>query len=110
VRAIQDGDSKIDIRKKIFAIIIQMLSIVFINAALIFTMQKNFPSAFAITIGYAEDGVPEFTFDISLYFVIITVTTVGYGDVYPSSTFSRMWMAISFIASFVAFTIYISDI
>jgi hypothetical protein len=46
VRAIQNGDSKTDIRKRLLTIITQMVAIVFIEAALIYTMNENFPDAF----------------------------------------------------------------
>ena len=52
----------------------------------------------------------DFTFDTSLYFVLITITTVGYGDVVPSSTLSRISVGLFFIAAVVFFTMQTSEI
>ena len=34
------------------------------------------------------------TYDAAFYFMIVTVTTVGYGDIYPNSNFARFVIAI----------------
>lgn len=31
-----------------------------------------------------------FTFDMAFYFMVVTVVTVGFGDIYPCSDFSRI--------------------
>jgi voltage-gated potassium channel len=64
------------------------------------TLNQNYPDYFGI--GLAGGG--KFTFDCALYFVLITITTVGYGDVYPSTTFSRVIVGVFFVAAIVFFT------
>jgi len=81
-----------------------MVAVIFMAAAIIFTINENFPNQFKITINYAKNGEPKFTFDIALYYVIITMTTVGYGDIVPTSTLSRISVALFFIGVFVFIT------
>ena len=50
------------------------------------------------------------TFDSSLYFVLITITTVGYGDWTPATTISRIIVGIFFIGAVVFFTMQTSEI
>jgi len=50
------------------------------------TFQELTPDIFEIGITYNTD----FTFDAALYYVIITITTVGYGDMSPKTTIARI--------------------
>ena len=39
----------------------------------------------------------ELTFDSAFYFMIVTVCTVGYGDIFPASDFARIVIGIFII-------------
>lgn len=45
-----------------------------------------------------------------LYFVVVTVTTVGFGDIFPVSTLSRMLMVLIIITAFCLIPPLISDL
>ncbi|CDW86696.1 cation channel family protein [Stylonychia lemnae] len=105
IKSISNTDP-VDVKRKLFTIFIQFLALVFISASVIFTLNKNFPDTFAIYISTGQD----LTFDIALYFVLITITTVGYGDVVPNSTLSRICIGLFFIAAVVFFTMQTSEI
>lgn len=89
-----------------FTIFIQILAMIFISAAALLTFNQQFPDAFAMTV---ENNDP-FTFDVALYFIIITITTVGYGDIVPASTLSRICVGLFFIGAVVFFTMQTSEI
>lgn len=67
-------------------IIFHILSFVILSASLMMTFQEIAPEFFEITISYGTD----FTFDAALYYVIITITTVGYGDMAPTTSYARI--------------------
>lgn len=75
-----------EIKFRLANIIFHILSFVILSASLMMTFQEIAPSFFKITIAYDS----EFTFDAALYYVIITVTTVGYGDMAPETSFARI--------------------
>jgi len=79
---------------------------VFISASIILTLQQMFPNEFKIST--ADES--KLTFDASLYFVLITITTVGYGDMSPETTLARIMVGIFFIAAVIFFTMQTSEI
>ena len=51
-----------------------------------------------------EDYTTTEMYTVSVYFVITTITTVGYGDISITSTFERIFCAITMILGVVAFS------
>ena len=41
--------------------------------------------------------INNFSFDMAFYFLVVTMTTVGYGDIYPISLLSKMYVAMCVI-------------
>ena len=79
---------------------------VFISASIVFTLNQAWPDTFGITLNTHE----ALTFDSALYFIMITITTVGYGDIVPSTTLSRICVGLFFIAAVVFFTMQTSEL
>lgn len=50
------------------------------------------------------------TFDASFYFMIVTVTTVGYGDIKPASDWARMIISFFIILMIVIITKQTSEL
>ena len=53
---------------------------------------------------------PPITFDIALYYMMITITTVGYGDIFPLSSYSRLLMGTLIIISIIIISKQSSEI
>ena len=83
-----------------------MLALVFISASIIFTLNSTWPDYFGMTLSTGQ----QFSFDTALYFILITITTVGYGDVVPSTTLSRISVGLFFIGAVVFFTMQTSEL
>lgn len=80
--------------------IFHILVFVIISASLMMTFNKMVPELFKIKISYET----EFTFDAALYFVVITATTVGYGDMAPETPLARIIICFFFIGSIIFIT------
>ena len=106
IKSISSTDP-VDVKRKLFTIFIQMLALVFISASIILTLSDMIPEYFKIKMPLDDE---ELTFDSALYFVLITITTVGYGDMSPDSTLSRIIVGIFFIGAVVFFTMQTSEI
>lgn len=56
------------------------------------------------------DDNEKLTFDASFYFMIVTVTTVGYGDIKPASDSARMIISLFIILMIILLTKQTSDL
>ena len=56
------------------------------------------------------DDKEQLTFDASFYFMIVTVTTVGYGDIKPASDSARMIISLFIILMIIIITKQTSDL
>ena len=95
-----------EIKFRLFNIIFHILSFVILSASLMMTFQELIPEVFEIAISYET----EFTFDAALYYVIITITTVGYGDMAPKTSFSRIVICFFFIIAIIFITKQTSEL
>lgn len=73
-----------EVNRQIVITVSTLLAIVFISTGIIHTLYHT--SYFDVNL---PEGTTSFTFDIALYYIIITTFTIGYGDIYPLNNFSR---------------------
>ena len=94
------------VRYRLFTVISNMLIFVLLSAGLMSTANDMIPSYFHIGISYET----EFNFDAAVYFCIITITTVGYGDMSPTTTYSRMIVGVYFLIAIIFYTKQTSEL
>ncbi|CAG9322222.1 unnamed protein product [Blepharisma stoltei] len=80
--------------KQVLILIISIFSVIFIGAGLANGLNSLQSDSFKLNAG-------EFDFLTALYYTIVTTSTVGYGDIFPQRTASRM--AILFMILAMAF-------
>lgn len=73
-----------------------LLSMLFIAAGVFQSFQDLEFLDFVISVPNNE----KLTFDASFYFMLSTLTTIGYGDIRPASTSSRLFVGL-FMISFI---------
>lgn len=84
------------IKLQLLSILIIFFNLFFIASGLVFGLQEIMPSSF---------NNKKMTFAECVYFIIVTATTVGYGDIYPTNTISRLFI-ILLIVSFISMVSY----
>jgi voltage-gated potassium channel Kch len=66
---------------------------------------------FKVSMPLNEEGIEEkLTFDAAFYFMIVTVTTVGYGDIKPETDLARGIIAIFIILMIIIVSKQTSDL
>ena len=84
-------------------VVIEVISFFMVASGIFLLLNRHFPEEFAIS---SPDGSPTyFSFISSLYFTLITVTTLGYGDYYPNAPWNRMLDCFFFITAVVWLTL-----
>lgn len=73
------GDT--DVSRKISSIILMMFILVYISAG-IFMILENFDQ---------EANPVPFLFNETFYFIVVTLSTVGYGDIYPKTDYGKVF-------------------
>jgi hypothetical protein len=97
-RVIQQQINEIDeLPHEILVLLLKIVGIVFVTTGIIQEISVNDPSSFS-------QGTP-LTWHSSLYFVIITMSTVGYGDYYPDRGYTKLLMIVFVLVCFA----YIPD-
>ena len=69
------------VKKQIISFIVSLISTIFVSAGIVIVLQNYIPDSF---------NVSELTFIEAVYFIIITSSTLGYGDIVPTNTISRL--------------------
>ena len=79
-----------ELAQAIISLIIDIAGIVFVASSLMYEVSKIEPEGF----NYGNYDNPEgMSWDESLYFVVITLTTVGYGDYSPNNARTKLLVA-----------------
>ena len=89
------------IRKQFFVLFVVLICSLFMGSGFVLGIQSLVDNAFNI-------GVMNF-FD-AFYFMIITCTTIGYGDIVPTSTISRLFIVVMLFTLFIIITNQITTI
>jgi voltage-gated potassium channel len=91
------GRSNTRIRKILFQLLMRTISLIFISAG--FCTLISFYDNQAFSLGYLK-------FQDSFYFMIVSLTSIGYGDITPTVVYTRLMM----VALIMVLLYYISDI
>lgn len=70
------------ISKQIMVLVVTLFSMLFIGAGIVHSLNELETNAFKVDT--------DFDFVAAFYFLIVTCSTLGYGDIYPLTTVSRM--------------------
>ena len=73
-------------KNKIILISCTLVALIFISTGIIFSL-NSLDLNFTFNLPIDKEVL---SFDATLYFMIVTVCTIGYGDIYPNSSFSRI--------------------
>lgn len=85
------------VSKQILITSLTLLSVLFISAGIVNSINEMFPGAYYYPAGSTFDFLAAF------YYMIVTSSTLGYGDIFPTTTISRMFTVI--LVFFIIFII-----
>ncbi|KAL4167719.1 hypothetical protein KRP22_013203 [Phytophthora ramorum] len=83
------------VQKQVYTIILLTACLIFVAAGIFHAVESN------------EDAQPDLTFGGALYFIVVTIATVGYGDIVPVTSAGR---AVALGVIVVSFTVIPTEI
>ncbi|KAG7388134.1 hypothetical protein PHYPSEUDO_013094 [Phytophthora pseudosyringae] len=83
------------VQKQVYTIILLTTCLIFVAAGMFHAVESN------------EDAQPHLTFGEALYFIVVTIATVGYGDIVPVTSVGR---AVALGVIVVSFTVIPTEI
>eukprot|EP00658_Telonema_sp_P-2_P019267 TRINITY_DN17590_c0_g1_i1.p1 TRINITY_DN17590_c0_g1~~TRINITY_DN17590_c0_g1_i1.p1 ORF type:complete len:618 (-),score=122.85 TRINITY_DN17590_c0_g1_i1:81-1934(-) len=90
------------VRNQLFALGFASLAFLFVSAGLVHSIDLIFQDQYA--------GVYHMKFHEALYFIVVTITTVGYGDIYPCTDLSRIFMVFIIFVGFLVIPRQVSQL
>jgi len=94
------GENISRLKKQLLFLLISLFATFFISAGIVIFIQELDSGAFT----------EELEFDASIYFVTITVSSIGFGDIYPKTPVSRILTVIILLCAFTIFGNQVSKI
>ena len=88
------------LKKQLIMLVISLFATLFISAGIITFVEETFHNSMSEELKFAD----------SFYFIVITATTIGYGDIYPISRDSRIIISFLIVFIFAIFGDQISKI
>lgn len=88
------------IRRQTIMLVISLFATLFIAAGVVIFIQDTISNSMSEDMKFVD----------SLYFVVVTVSTIGYGDIFPKKSWSRLAIAIMILVIFTIFGNQISKI
>jgi len=100
------------VSETIFSLVFALFNLFFITAGFIQMCANNFENyGFSFSDSRDADSTDQaITFDDALYFVVVTFTTVGYGDMLPTGHGSRLLMVIFIVTAFTIIPSRVADL
>ena len=97
------------VSETIFSLVFALFNLFFITAGFI-QMCANNLERHGFSFSDSRDADKAITFDDALYFVVVTFTTVGYGDMLPTGHGSRALMVVFIIVAFTIIPSRVADL
>lgn len=104
----QRAVEKIELYRKIVSAFLVIFGLLLINASILLTFQDLFPDDFIFVIEDNPLTMGKLTYDNAIYFLAISITTIGYGDIYPETNLSRVIVILLLLCSLIILTMQTS--
>eukprot|EP00658_Telonema_sp_P-2_P000551 TRINITY_DN10206_c0_g2_i5.p1 TRINITY_DN10206_c0_g2~~TRINITY_DN10206_c0_g2_i5.p1 ORF type:complete len:991 (+),score=268.33 TRINITY_DN10206_c0_g2_i5:86-3058(+) len=95
--------SSTTVKRQLASLAFAFFCFVFISSGLVHACDQLFS-------GEQFSGAVDIQFHEAFYYIIVTITTVGYGEIYPQTTVSQMLMVVIIVAAFTILPAQVSKL
>lgn len=105
VSAISQSVRLTAVTRQLLVLLLTVVSIVFISSGLVLVFEQDL---YERTMGYPRE--PPLTFGTSVYFTVVTLSSVGYGDVVAETGFGQVAVTVMIVFSLVLIPVQINQL